>query len=149
MFRQLCLFYGCAAVLLLIASLFFDQIRMLHENWINAHTSYGKAQEYLKLCSPEMRATLGDFHHCAISEEIISMWPITKSLYLTMEQNGICSNNRCELFFLNVSDQLPWIVFVLGALLITLGFAVRLMQRVAYLDASQEYYSLPRKMKHI
>ncbi len=91
--------------------------------WTTHSREYARAQVFIKTetcTNPRVRSQLGDFNLCDRSETILSQPPIVAALFDVARDLSICGNNRCSVFYIDITKNL--FKFVLGAVVIaTLG----------------------------
>ena len=148
MLDYLVFFYG---FLSFFTGIFFlSQGLQFHKYWIARSKEYSQATTFINgdTCqNPILRAHLGSFNKCNEAEEIIGRMPIITALHDVATDLSICGHGRCEVMYMDFTQNLHKIVIGL-CLLAAMGIWVanrtckekREMQMM-------DYYSLPSSKK--
>jgi hypothetical protein len=121
-----------------------------HRYWIARSKEYSQATTFLSGDScqnPILRAHLGSFNKCEDAEEILGRMPIITALHDVATDLSICGHGRCEILYMDVTQNLHKIVIGL-CLLAAMGIWVAnktCKDRRA--EQMMDYYSLPTAKK--
>ena len=114
--------------------------------WTTHSKEYARAQVFIKTetcTNPRVRSQLGDFNLCDRSETILSQPPIVAALFDVARDLSICGNNRCSVFYIDITKNL--FKFVLGTVVLaTLGvWSGMLDLKQLYEQRIIDHYKLP------
>ena len=96
-----------------------SQTLQFHKYWIDRSKEYKQASAFMlsENCqNPLLRAHLGKFNRCEEAEEILGRYPIVTALHDVATDLNICGHNRCHIFYMDVTQNLPKLVVGIGIL---------------------------------
>ena len=97
----------CMVVAWVVSKLHHFQLHY-HAHWNKWHS----AQLLLDsdVCSnASVRMALRDFDQCDDAELFVHIHPFNRAVYSLAEEMHVCGNNRCAIFYMDVTDRLPYI----------------------------------------
>ena len=118
--------------------------------WTEHSKEYTRASVFIKTetcTNPRVRSQLGDFNLCDRSETILSQPPIVAALFDVARDLSICGNNRCSVFYIDITKNL-FKVLVGAVVLAILGvWAGVLDLKHLWEERVINHYTLPIKRK--
>ena len=95
----------------------------LHHFQIHYHAHSKKFESAEKLLQSEvcsnsnLRMELREFDQCETAETFVQIHPWTRAVYSLAEEMHLCGNDRCAIFYMDITDRLPYIFALLCMLL--------------------------------
>ena len=112
-----------------------------HQHYVSRSQQYreASAQVASESCTnATLNQQLGTYgESCRSAHKLIQVTPMLRSLYDVLEDCHICGHNRCELFFLEMTGQIPYISAGLVAIAV-------LVCRFCSLRKNEHRYELPK-----
>ncbi len=117
----------------------------IHRLYKEYEIKENKARAYLNsdVCSDKMRHKLDNYNLCDQSEMILSMSPMMRSLTDILSSWHICANSRCHLFYLDITDNILYIVCIFFFFLLLVPPFLRIFLDEGNRNAVIQMYQLP------
>lgn len=149
MLDHFAIIYGFVS--LFTGAFFVSNLLQFQKYWQARSKEYSQATTFLSGDScqnPILRAHLGSFNKCEDAEEILGRMPVITALHDVATDLSICGHGRCEILYMDVTQNLHKIVIGLS-LLAAMGIWVASKTcRDRKELQMMEYYSLPTAKKN-
>jgi len=131
---------------------FLSNVLQFQKYWLARSKEYSQATAFIQgeTCqNPILRAHLGGFNRCEEAETILGRIPVITALHDVATDLSICGHGRCEILYIDVTQNLHKIVIglcLLAAMGIWLANKTCKERRETQM---MDYYTLPtaKKMK--
>ena len=124
-------------------------ISKLHHFQIYYHShskKYASAMTLLEseVCSnSNLRMELRDFDQCDAAEAFVQISPIHRGIYSLAEEMHVCGNDRCAIFYMDITDRLPYIFSFLCLLVLLIIFKLAKDYKYGMVEKTYSKYTLP------
>lgn len=138
-------------VSLFTGAFFLSNLLQFQKYWQARSKEYNQASTFISGDScqnPILRAHLGSFNKCEDAEEILGRMPVITALHDVATDLSICGHGRCEILYMDVTQNLHRIVIGLS-LLAAMGIWVAGKTCKERRETKMiDYYSLPTAKKN-
>tara|TARA_B110000858_G_C17733063_1_gene441114 strand:- start:371 stop:823 length:453 start_codon:yes stop_codon:yes gene_type:complete len=137
-------------VSLFTGAFFLSNLLQFQKYWQARSKEYNQATTFLSGDScqnPILRAHLGSFNKCEDAEEILGRMPVITALHDVATDLSVCGHGRCEILYMDVTQNLHRIVIGLS-LLAAMGIWVSVkVCKERREERMMDYYALPNTKK--
>ena len=131
-----------ATVCVFMAGWLMCTMKNFHSYWLRHSDEWHAARALLssEVCTDAMlRIAVGHFDKCAEAKATLAMSPMHRAVFSVAEDLHVCGNRRCELFYIDVTERLTSVLFLVALVLIMVvwrGFK----RKSEHAHDMQEYY---------